>query len=44
VPKMTDAAIARTINEGPGMMPSYKGKVDDQQMAALTAWLRGKFK
>ena len=43
VPKMTDAAIAKTINEGPGMMPSYKGKIDDQQIAAITAWLRSRF-
>jgi mono/diheme cytochrome c family protein len=44
VPKMTDAAIAKTIHEGPGLMPSYQGKIDDQQIAAITAWLRGKFK
>jgi mono/diheme cytochrome c family protein len=44
VPKLSDEAIAKAINEGPGMMPSYRGKLDDQQMAALTAWLRGKFK
>jgi len=25
------------------MMPSYKGKIDDQQIAAITAWLRGKY-
>lgn len=43
VPKMTDPSIARTIYEGPGMMPSYKGKIDDQQIALITAWLRSKF-
>jgi mono/diheme cytochrome c family protein len=43
VPKMTDPAIARAIHEGPGMMPSYKGKIDDAQIALLTAWMRGRF-
>ena len=43
VPKLSDKAIAMTIREGPGMMPSYEGKIDDQQIAAITAWLRGRF-
>ena len=43
VPKLSDKAIAITINEGPGMMPSYKGKIDDQQIAQITAWLRSRF-
>jgi mono/diheme cytochrome c family protein len=43
VPKLSDADIAKAINQGPGMMPSYQGKVDAQQIAAITAWLRGKF-
>jgi mono/diheme cytochrome c family protein len=43
IPKLTDPAIAKTINEGPGMMPAFKGRLDDQQIAALTAWLRGRF-
>lgn|ERR1017187_1856454 len=43
VPKLSDQAIAMAINEGPGMMPSYKGKIDNQQIAAITAWLRGQF-
>jgi mono/diheme cytochrome c family protein len=25
------------------MMPSFKGKIDDQQISAITAWLRGRF-
>lgn len=44
VPKMTDEAIARAINEGPGMMPAFRDKLDAQQVAALTAWLRGRFR
>lgn len=43
VPKLSDKAIAVIVNEGPGMMPSYQGKIDDQQMAAITAWLRKQF-
>ena len=43
VPKMTDQAIARAIFEGPGMMHSYKGKIDDPQTTAITAWLRSRF-
>jgi len=43
VPKLSDQSIAMAIHEGPGMMPSYKGKIDDQQIAAITAWLRGRF-
>jgi mono/diheme cytochrome c family protein len=43
VPKLTDPAIEKAINEGPGMMPAFKGKLDAQQMAAITTWLRGRF-
>jgi mono/diheme cytochrome c family protein len=43
VPNLTDAQIVTTIQEGPGLMPSFKGKVDDADMKALTAWLRGRF-
>jgi mono/diheme cytochrome c family protein len=43
VPKLSDAAIEKAILEGPGMMPAYKEKVDSQQIAAITAWLRGRF-
>jgi cytochrome c551 len=44
VPKMTDDAIAKAIAEGPGMMPAFKDKLDAQQIAGLTAWLRGWFR
>jgi mono/diheme cytochrome c family protein len=44
VPKMTDQAIANAIEEGPGMMPAFKDKLDSQQVASLTAWLRGRFR
>jgi mono/diheme cytochrome c family protein len=44
VPKLTDAEIASTIAEGPGLMPSFKGKVDGQDVRDLTAWLRAQFR
>jgi mono/diheme cytochrome c family protein len=43
VPKLSDQEIAKTILEGPGLMPSFKGKVDDADIAAITAWLRQRF-
>lgn len=43
VPELTDEEIVTAIQEGPGFMPSFKGKVDDADMKALTAWLRGRF-
>ena len=43
VPKLTDAEIASTIAEGPGLMPSFKGKVDGEDVRDLTAWLRAQF-
>lgn len=43
VPKLSDGALVKSINEGLGRMPAYKGKIDDQQMVALTTWLRGRF-
>jgi mono/diheme cytochrome c family protein len=43
IPKLTDEEIVAAIAEGPGFMPSFKGKLDDAEMKALTAWLRGRF-
>jgi cytochrome c551 len=43
VPGLTDAEIASTIIEGPGFMPSFKGKVSDAQIGQLVAWLRERF-
>jgi mono/diheme cytochrome c family protein len=40
VPTLTDAAIGKAIYEGPGMMPSFKGKINDAQIAFITGWLR----
>jgi hypothetical protein len=43
VPKLTDQQIVATILEGPGLMPSFEGKVDDADMKAITRWLRLRF-
>jgi mono/diheme cytochrome c family protein len=43
VPGLTDQQIAEAIAEGPGLMPSFKGKVTDQEVADITKWLRGRF-
>ena len=43
VPKLTDAQIVTTIQEGPGLMPSFKGKVTPDETAQITAWLRQRF-
>ena len=43
VPKLTDQQIVTTILEGPGLMPSFKGKVTPDEVAQITAWLRERF-
>lgn len=43
VPKLTDQQIANAIMEGPSLMPSFRGKVDDAEMKAITRWLRERF-
>jgi len=43
VPGLTDAEIATTIAEGPGFMPSFRGKVSDAEVGELVAWLRERF-
>src|SRR5947208_7260142 len=43
VPKLTDQQIAQAIAEGPGLMPSFKDKVTDSDVQAITAWLRTQF-
>jgi mono/diheme cytochrome c family protein len=44
VPKLTDRDIEKAIKEGPGLMPAFGDQLNQQQIAALTAWLRGRFK
>jgi mono/diheme cytochrome c family protein len=35
----TDAAVRLNVLTGKGMMPSFEGRFDDEQMAALLAYL-----
>jgi cytochrome c551 len=43
VPNLDDRAIAKTVADGPGLMPSFKGKVSDVEVEQITAWLRARF-
>jgi len=43
VPGLSDQDIAKAIDEGPGLMPSFKGKVTPDEVAQITAWLRERF-
>lgn len=43
VPGLTDQEIATAIDEGPGLMPSFKGKVTPEEVASITTWLRSRF-
>jgi len=36
---VTDAAVARVVLQGKGMMPSFAGRFTNRQMAALLAYL-----
>ncbi len=40
VPKLSDDAILHAIDEGPGMMPSFKDKLTAAEKRDLVAWLR----
>ena len=35
----TDAAVTANVNNGRGMMPAFAGRFDQEQMAALVAYL-----
>ncbi len=43
VPGLSDSDIAKAIDEGPGFMPSFKGKVTPDETAQIIAWLRERF-
>lgn len=43
VPGLSDQDIAKAIDEGPGLMPSFKGKVTSEESAQIIAWLRQRF-
>ena len=44
VPKLSDDAILKAINEGPSYMPSFKDKLTDTEKREIIAWLRERFK
>ncbi len=44
VPKLSDDAILKAINEGPSYMPSFKDKLTDAEKRDIIAWLRERFK
>ena len=43
VPKLTNEQIVKAIMEGPGLMPSFKGKVTDAEALDLASWLHQRF-
>jgi mono/diheme cytochrome c family protein len=42
VKKLTDQQIATTIDTGPGLMPSYRGKLSQSEVQQIIAWLRSR--
>jgi|RhiMethySRZTD1v2_1073278.scaffolds.fasta_scaffold06927_11 mono/diheme cytochrome c family protein len=42
VPKLSDDAILHAIDEGPGLMPSFKDKLTAAEKRDLVAWLRSR--
>jgi mono/diheme cytochrome c family protein len=44
VPKLSDDAILKAIDDGPGYMPSFKDKLTAAEKQEIIAWLRERFK
>jgi mono/diheme cytochrome c family protein len=44
VPKLSDEAILKAIDEGPSYMPSFKDKLTASEKRDIIAWLRERFK
>jgi cytochrome c551 len=42
VAQLSDGEIAGAIASGPGLMPSYRGKLSTAEVAEITAWLRSR--
>ena len=40
--QLSDGEIAGAIATGPGMMPSYQGKLSAAEVVRITAWLRSR--
>jgi len=43
VPKLSDEAILKAINEGPSYMPSFKDDLTETEKQQIVAWLRERF-
>jgi mono/diheme cytochrome c family protein len=43
VPKLTDDQIKNTILDGKDEMPSFRGKLTDEEILQLATWLRHQF-
>jgi mono/diheme cytochrome c family protein len=43
VPNLSDEEIMKAVNEGPGMMPSFRDELTEEQKENVVAWLREKF-
>ncbi len=43
VPKLSDAAILKAIDDGPSYMPSFKDKLSSVEKQELIDWLRQRF-
>jgi cytochrome c551 len=43
VPGLSDQDIAKAIDDGPGLMPSFKGKISSDETAQIIAWLHQRF-
>jgi mono/diheme cytochrome c family protein len=43
VPGLTDQQIGNAILEGPSLMPSFRGKVTDDDIRQIVGWLRERF-
>jgi mono/diheme cytochrome c family protein len=44
VPRLSPEKINRLIQSGSGMMPKYTGKLSDEELAQLVAWLKLTFR
>ena len=44
VPKLSDEAILKAIDEGPSYMPSFKDELTASEKRDIIAWLRERFK
>jgi mono/diheme cytochrome c family protein len=43
VPGLTNQQIATAIDEGPGLMPAFKGKLNATETEQLIVWLKERF-